>query len=180
MSINRRTFMQSSAAAMAATTLPKGKADACIFLWLGGGAAQTDTFDPKRRGDGKKVAGSAYDSIDTAIRGVKLSEHMPKTAPLLDRCVVMRSITHSIVSEHAAAANLVHTGRTPSGTLQYPSIGSVVAHQLAAKTEEVPSYVVMGYPNITRDPGFLGAKYGYVYLTQVDIGPNGLVRSPDV
>lgn len=180
MSINRRTFMQSSAAAMAATTLPKGKADACIFLWLGGGAAQTDTFDPKRRGDGKKVAGSAYDSIDTAIRGVKLSEHMPKTAPLLDRCVVMRSITHSIVSEHAAAANLVHTGRMPSGTLQYPSIGSVVAHQLAAKTEEVPSYVVMGYPNITRDPGFLGAKYGYVYLTQVDIGPNGLVRSPDV
>jgi hypothetical protein len=38
----------------------------------------------------------------------------------------------------------------------------------------------MGYPNITRDPGFLGAKYGYIYLTQVDIGPNGLVRPPDV
>jgi len=165
---------------MAATALPKGKADACIFLWLGGGAAQMDTFDPKRKGDGKKVAGSYYDSIDTAVRGVKLSEHMPKTAPLLDRCIVMRSITHSIVSEHAAAANLVHTGRMPSGTLQYPSIGSVVAHQLGAKTDEVPRYVVMGYPNITRDPGFLGAKYGYVYLTQVDIGPNGLVRPPDV
>ncbi len=165
---------------MAATAMPKGKADACIFLWLGGGAAQTDTFDPKVRGDGKKKAGSYYDSIDTAIRGVKLSEHMPKTAPLMDRCVVMRSITHSIVSEHAAAANLVHTGRMPSGTLQYPSIGSVIAHQLGAKTEEVPSYVVMGYPNITRDPGFLGAKYGYVYLTQVEIGPNGLVRPPDV
>jgi len=180
MSISRRGFMQSSAAAMAATALPKGKADACIFLWLGGGAAQMDTFDPKRKGDGKKVAGSYYDSIDTAVRGVKLSEHMPKTAPLLDRCIVMRSITHSIVSEHAAAANLVHTGRMPSGTLQYPSIGSVVAHQLGAKTDEVPRYVVMGYPNITRDPGFLGAKYGYVYLTQVDIGPNGLVRPPDV
>jgi len=180
MSISRRGFMQSSAAAMAATALPKGKADACIFLWLGGGAAQMDTFDPKRKGDGKKVAGSYYDSIDTAVRGVKLSEHMPKTALLLDRCIVMRSITHSIVSEHAAAANLVHTGRMPSGTLQYPSIGSVVAHQLGAKTDEVPRYVVMGYPNITRDPGFLGAKYGYVYLTQVDIGPNGLVRPPDV
>lgn len=180
MSFTRRGFMQSSAAAMAATTLPKGKADACIFLWLGGGAAQIDTFDPKQRGDGKKKAGSYYDSIDTAIKGVKVAEHLSKTAPLLDRCVLMRSITHSIVSEHAAAANLVHTGRMPSGTLQYPSIGSVIAHQLGPKTDEVPSYVVMGYPNITRDPGFLGAKYGYVYLTQVDIGPNGLVRPPDV
>ncbi|MBL8238453.1 MAG: DUF1501 domain-containing protein [Bryobacterales bacterium] len=180
MSFTRRGFMQSGAAAMAATALPKGKADACIFLWLGGGAAQIDTFDPKQRGDGKKKAGSYYDSIDTAIKGVKVAEHLSKTAPLLDRCVLMRSITHSIVSEHAAAANLVHTGRMPSGTLQYPSIGSVIAHQLGPKTDEVPSYVVMGYPNITRDPGFLGAKYGYVYLTQVDIGPNGLVRPPDV
>ena len=57
-----------------------------------------------KKGDGKKKAGGYYDSIDTAIRGVKLSEHFSKTAPLLDRCVLMRSITHSIVSEHAAAA----------------------------------------------------------------------------
>jgi hypothetical protein len=67
-----------------------------------------------------------------------------------------------------------------SGTIQYPSVGSIVSHELGAKSEEVPSYVVMGYPNITRDPGFLGAGYAYVYLTQVDIGPNGLVRPPDV
>lgn len=181
MSMNRRGFLQTGAAALAApAALPKGKADACILLWLGGGAAQLDTFDPKVRGDGKKKAGSYYDSIDTAIRGVRVTEHLSRTAPLLDRCVVMRTITHSIVSEHAAAANLVHTGRMPSGTLQYPSMGSVVAHQLGPKTDEVPSYVVMGYPNITRDPGFLGAKYGYIYLTQVDIGPNGLVRPPDV
>src|SRR6188474_3534591 len=164
--MTRRDLLKSGAAlgttalSAAVKAPPKGKADACIFLWLGGGAAQIDTFDPKERGDGKKKAGGYYGSIDTAIRGVKLSEHFSKTAPLLDRCVLMRSITHSIVSEHAAAANLVHTGRMPSGTLQYPSIGSVIAHQLGAKTEEVPSYVVMGYPNITRDPGFLGAKYG--------------------
>lgn len=176
--INRREFLATSLAAAAAPA--KGKADSCIFLWLGGGAAQIDTFDPKRRGDGKKIAGSAYGAIDTAIKNVQVCEHLKQTAPLLDRCAVIRSITHPIVSEHAAAANLVHTGRTPSGTLQYPSIGSVVSHQLGPKTEEVPNYVVMGYPNITRDPGFLGAKYGYVYLTQTEIGPNGLVRPPDV
>ncbi len=170
----------SDALRAAKTEMPKGKADACIFLWLGGGAAHIDSFDPKVRGDGKRQAGSYYDSIATAIPGVRLSEHLKRTAPLLDRCALIRSLSHDISGEHAAAANLVHTGRVPSGTIQYPSIGSVVSHQLGAKSEEVPAYVVMGYPNITRDPGFLGAKYGYVYLTQVETGPNGLVRAPDV
>ena len=160
--------------------LPKGKADACILLWLGGGAAHIDTFDPKRRGDGKKVAGSYYDAIDTAVKDVQVCEHLKRTAPLLDRCALIRTLGHDIVSEHGAASNLVHTGRMPSGTIQYPSIGSIVSKELGTKDPAVPAYVVMGYPNITRDPGFLGAKYGYVYLTQTETGPNGFVRPPDV
>jgi hypothetical protein len=185
MSITRRQLLQAAAAAPlagaeAGKAFPKGKADACIFLWLGGGAAHIDTFDPKVRGDGGKKAGSYYDAIDTAISGAQICEHLKHTAPLLDRCVLFRSITHTIKSEHGAASNLVHTGRLPSGTIQYPSVGSIVSHELGPKSDEVPAYVVMGYPNITRDPGFLGAKHGYVYLTQVDIGPNGLTRPPDV
>jgi hypothetical protein len=163
-----------------AEALPKGKADACIFLWLGGGAAHLDTFDPKVKGDGKGKAGTYYDSISTAIPGARVCEHLKQSADLLDRCVLVRSLHHTIGSEHGAAANLVHTGRMPSGTLLYPSIGSIVSHELGPKSEDVPSYIVMGYPNITRDPGFLGAKYGYVYLLQTETGPNGLVRPPDV
>ncbi len=182
--MQRRDFLMTGAAgaAMAAVNEapPKGKAGACIYIWLGGGAAHTDTWDPKVRGDGKKKPGSYYDSIDTAIRGEKVCEHLKKSAPLMDRAVIVRSVSHGISAEHAAAANLVHTGRLPSGTLQYPSIGSIVANQLGARTEEVPAYVVMGYPNIMRDPGFLGAKYGYVYLTQTETGPTGLIRPPDV
>jgi hypothetical protein len=186
MPITRRTILKTSAAALgtalspAATTTPKGKADACIFLWLGGGAAHMDTFDPKVRGDGVSKPGSYYDSIETAIPGARISEHLRQSAPLLDRCVLVRSLNHPISSEHAAAANLVHTGRMPSGTIIYPSIGSIVSHELGAKSDQVPAYVVMGYPNITRDPGFLGAKYGYVYLLQIETGPNGLIRPPDV
>src|SRR4051812_32529423 len=52
----------------------KGKADRCIFIWLGGGACHIDTFDPKRKGDGKKVAGSYYDAIETAIPGEKVCQ----------------------------------------------------------------------------------------------------------
>jgi hypothetical protein len=182
MMLTRRDLLKTAAAlpAVAVANTPKGKADACIFLWLGGGAAHIDTFDPKIKGDGKKKAGSYYEAIDTAIPGAKVCEHLSRTAPLLDRCVLVRTLNHDIISEHGAAANLVHTGRKPSGTLLYPSIGSIVSHELGTKSEQIPSYVVMGYPNVMRDPGFLGAKHGYVYLTQVETGPNGLVRAPDV
>ena len=59
---------------------PKGRAEHCIFVWLGGGAAHIDTWDPKRVGDGKKIAGSAYPAIDTAIPGVQVCEHLSHCA----------------------------------------------------------------------------------------------------
>jgi hypothetical protein len=90
----------------------------------------------------------------------------------------VRSVTHDISGEHAAAANLVHTGRKPSGTILYPAIGSIVSHELGSKSEELPAYVVMGYPSIIRDPGFLGAKHGYVYLTQIETGAKRIGPSP--
>lgn len=196
--LNRRSFIRTGISAAAAvgvgaggsgsqvspqsakSDLIPGKADACIFIWLGGGAAHIDTFDPKKRGDGKKKAGSYYGSIETAISGVRVCEHLHRTARLMDRCVLVRSVNHRISNEHGAATNLMHTGRKPSGTLIYPSIGSIVSHELGGKSDEVPSYVVMGYPNIARDPGFLGPKHGYVYLTQTETGPNGFIRPPDV
>ncbi len=190
MNLNRREFLKASAAtafaaplaglAAPAKPVPKGKAEACIFLWMGGGMAQIDTFDPKGRGDGKKVPGCAYETIGTAIPGVKISEHLRQTAAVLDRCVLLRSLSHEQFAEHGAATYLVHTARKPSETVVYPSIGSVVAHQLGPRSESVPPYVVMGYPNIARDPGFLGPQHGYVYLTQLETGPNGLIRAPDV
>src|SRR4051794_32974568 len=94
----RREFLQSgllATAALAASATaraeskakpkPRGKADACIMLWLGGGAAQVDTFDTKGRGDGKKRPGSYYDAIPTAIPGASVCEHLPRVARRLDR-----------------------------------------------------------------------------------------------
>jgi hypothetical protein len=166
--------------AFAAPKPPRGTADACILLWLGGGAAQIDTFDPKRRGDGKKQAGSAYESIPTAIPGVSVCEHLPRMARRLDRCVLVRSLHHKIIDEHAAATNLLHTGRPVSGTVTYPSIGSIVVHERGLGGDGVPAYVVIGYPNVTRGPGFLGSKFGYVYLTDTEVGPTGLTPPADI
>lgn len=157
---------------------PRGTAEACIFIWLGGGAAQIDTFDPKRKGDGRKRPGSYYDAIDTPVPSIQVCEHLHRTAALMDRCAILRTVNHKSVDEHAAATNLMHTGRPTSGTIIYPSIGSIVAHQRGAAQDGVPEYIVMGYPNVTRGPGFLGAKHSYVYLTDTHVGPNGLRRAP--
>ena len=166
---------------LASEATPKGKADSCIFIWLGGGACHVDTWDPKTRGDAeKKIPGSYYDSIPTAVNDVAVCEHLHRTAKLLDRCVLLRSVHHDVVDEHAAAVNRLHTGRPTSGTTIYPSIGSVVSHQLGPGAEAVPPYVVMGYPNLTRGPGFLGPEAGFVYLTDTNAGPSGLKLPPDV
>src|SRR5687768_3339667 len=86
------TFGRTSFADEPLPVIPKGKADRCIFIWLGGGACQIDTFDPKRKGDGKKQAGSYYDAIETAIPGEKVCQHLSRLAPLMDRTAVLRTV----------------------------------------------------------------------------------------
>ncbi len=187
--MNRRQFLSTTAFALAASAakssaissmpLLRGKAEHCIFVWLGGGMSHIDTFDPKRRGDpAKKLAGSLYDSIDTAVPGVQVCEHLKKMAPLMDRVTAVRTLHHEVIDEHAAATNRMHTGRPVSGTVAYPSLGSVVAFERGAAAEGAPPYVLIGYPNVTRGPGFLGSRAGYLYLTDTSHGPAGLSR-PD-
>jgi hypothetical protein len=159
--------------------LIQGKAEHVISIWLGGGMGQVDTFDPKMKGDpAKKQAGSYYDSIETSVPGVRLCEHLPKLAPLMDRVTAVRSVHHEVIDEHAAATNRMHTGRPISGTIMYPSLGSIIAHERGAAGDGVPSYVLIGYPNVTRGPGFLGTRDSYLYLTDTRQGPAGLTR-PD-
>lgn len=153
----------------------KGTAEHVISIWLGGGMGQIDTFDPKRKGDPKaKVPGSYYDAIDTAVPGVQVCEHLSMLAPLMDRVTAVRTVHHDVIDEHAAATNRMHTGRAVTGTVVYPSLGSVIANQLGAAQDGAPPYVLIGYPNVTRGPGFLGASSGYLYLTDTGQGPAGL------
>jgi hypothetical protein len=187
--MNRRDFLRTSAAlavaspALADSPLPRGKADHCILVWLGGGMGQIDTFDPKVVGDSKaspKRAGSLYPSIPTGVPGVSVCEHLPKLAGLMDRVTAVRTVHHKVVDEHAFATNLVHTGRTTSGNVTYPSVGSIVAHERGAADPSVPAYILIGYPNVSRGPGFLGAKAGFVYLTDTEAGPAGFTRPAHV
>ena len=191
--MNRRQFIQTTGLALAGSScmspaaeggshvahFPKGKAEHCIHIWLGGGAAQVDTWDPKALGDAKsKKAGSYYPAIDTAVPGVRVCEHLPRCAKAMEDITAVRTVNHDVIDEHAAASNRMHTGRNVSGTIVYPSLGSIVAAERGTVGEGVPAYVVIGYPNFSRGPGYLGAKAGFLYLLDTDAGPAGLKR-PD-
>lgn len=187
--MNRRDFLSRSAALAAVAALPRsfagpvplvapprGKAEHCIFIWLGGGMSQIDTFDPKKRGNSKSkpsVPGTDYDLIDTAVPGVCYTEHLAQTARLAEHVTAVRTINHKLGIEHALATNFVHTGRPVSGSTIYPSVGSVIAHQRGAAADNVPAYMLIGYPSVSRGPGFLGAKHGYIYLVDTESGPAG-------
>ena len=194
--MNRRDFLKHSgilsgaaitgSAALAETaksSFPQGTAEQVVFLWLGGGMAQVDTFDPKKRGNSKaspKLAGSEYAAIDTVVPGVQFCEHLPRTAKLADRLTAMRTVNHHLIDEHAFGTNFVHTGRLISGSITYPSIGSIIGHVRGPANPDVPAYMLIGYPNVSRGPGFLGAKGGYVYLVDTESGPAGFSRPDDV
>ena len=194
--VNRRQALQASVAAGVGAgllpgfaraekhlkeNLPKGKAEHCIFMWLGGGAAQMDTFDPKRQSsDGRKDPGSAYKAIDTVVPGVQLCEHLQQTATVLDRCSLVRTLHHEVIDEHAAASYRMHIGRPVSGTVVYPSVGSIIVHTKGQLTDKVPAYVLMGYPSPGRLPGFLGPECGFIYLTDTGSGPKALSRPPRI
>ena len=103
------------ASAAAASTVPLGKAEHCIFMWLGGGYAQIDTFDAKpTKGDGKKVAGCCYDMIDTAIPW------------LVFLAIVLSLIPHDM--QYGPQAALIAEAFTPR--LRYS--GSSLGYQLAS------------------------------------------------
>ena len=191
---SRRQFMATAGAAGALAAINSthavedsefgfapGKAEHCIMIWLGGGACHIDTWDPKRQGDpSARTSGSAYAAIDTAIDGTQVCEHLQKCACVLDRMNIIRTTHHGLIDEHAIATNMMHTGRHISGTVTYPSIGSLMAYHKGAANDNAPPYVLIGYPTVSRSAGFLGPKHGFVYLTDTREGPSGLARPANI
>ena len=102
-----------------------GKAKACILIWLDGGASHLETFDPKPEAPAE-VRGP-FDAMETRVPGVRISEHMPRTAAMLDKVALVRSMT-SPFGVHNFGVQYVMTGHKPTPAVEYATIGSVVAH----------------------------------------------------
>jgi len=85
-----------------------GQAKNCIILFLSGGAAHLDTFDPKPKAP-VEIRGE-FDTIETALNGVRFSEYLPNTAKILDKVAVVRSMTHESAG-HAPGGYIMFTGQ---------------------------------------------------------------------
>jgi hypothetical protein len=151
----------------------KGRGKACILLWMNGGPSHLDTFDPK---PGTKTGGE-FKAIDTRIKGVKFSEHLPLVAEQADKLAVIRSMTTK-EGNHDRAGYLVHTGYAPSTTLQHPSLGAWVSHELGDEAAELPNFVSIRGPSIGA--GFLGVQHSPFAIQKPAEGVRNLPLTKDV
>src|SRR4051794_18611045 len=110
-----------------------GKAKNCLIVFLSGGASHHDTFDPKP--DAPAEIRGEFGTIATSLPGVRFSEHLPRTAKVMDRVALVRSMTHPH-ADHAVGGYIMFTGHSyerPApeanfmGRQEAPHIGSVLA-----------------------------------------------------
>ena len=134
-----------------------GKAKSVINIYLPGGMAHQESFDPKV-GSPIEYRGP-MEAIRTKLDGVWFSENLKETAKIADKITVVRSMTHGEAA-HERGTHSMFTGYRPSPAIAYPSMGSVVAHELGERNN-LPPYILI--PNQTTPyagTGYLGSAFG--------------------
>jgi hypothetical protein len=184
--LGRRQFLGTAALAGLVLRPPPAAAQAprtirsCVLVFYYGGPSHLDTFDPKP--DAPAEVRGEYRTIPTAVPGTRVCEHLPRTARLMDRLALVRSLHHPMRNHNSAAAEAL-TGRTPAGGDQelltddprgLPTLGSAVAYALGPRASVLP-YVALPYTlyNVVQlpgqTPGLLGGTFDRF---QVDRDPN--------
>lgn len=196
----RRQFLQQlSAASLAALaggaprlaaageqlTHPKPTADTCILLWMAGGMAAPDTFDPKfyhpfEVGTPIEKIGSTFPAIDTAVDSIKFTAGLEHIAGVMDRGTLVRThvqpdLGHILHSRHQYHW---HTGYVPPQTVAAPHIGAWMARVLGPRNPAIPAFVDIGQRlegvgekeelKAFHTAGFFGAEYGPFLLPHAD------------
>lgn len=169
-------------AAPVRSTLPGfGKAKSVLVVFAGGGQSQLDTWDPKPNAPAE-VRGS-FGTIATALPGVRVCEHMPMIARRLDRCTLVRSMSHDDL-DHGSACYLSLTGqfhpRKSSNPIpkpsDYPVLGSIVQRVRPARGLPYSAALLNGpllAPELVsagQYPGLLGRAYEPLQLGDVSQG----------
>ncbi|EMI52320.1 DUF1501 domain-containing protein [Rhodopirellula sallentina] len=157
-----------SDAGVPAVPAETAKAKAVIQIWLSGGPAHTDMFDPKPD-SGSDYTGPLSHPIETNVAGIRIGELLPELAKVADKYSLIRSMTHG-QNGHETASYLTQTGRMP-GRLVYPAAGAVVtafkgfpdseatANGSGAKSL-IPPYIVLTQPmGRFSEAGFMGIRY---------------------
>lgn len=135
---------------------PDAPAKSIIYLFLQGGIAQQESWDPKPHAPVENRG--MFGSIPTSLPGIRFNELMPRTAKVADKITVIRSMSHG-ENDHDRGIHIMFTGYDPSPVVQYPSFGSVIAHELGDRNELPPFINVPEQIAPASGPGFLSAAY---------------------
>jgi hypothetical protein len=162
---------------IARAAAPDATADAVIVIWMAGGMAQTETFDPKRYtpfepGVRTERVLSTFPCIDTAVDNIKFSQGLERVARVIDRGAVIRTFQGADLGFilHSRHQYHWHTGYIPPQTVAMPHLGAVVSKTLGPRNPTVPAFVAIGQdleigaesPAVKafHTAGFLGSEYG--------------------
>jgi hypothetical protein len=144
----------------------------CILLWMNGGPSQIDTFDLKPG----HANGGPYKAIETAVPGLRISEHLPKLAGQMKDLALIRSMSTK-EGDHGRATFHLRTGYMPQGLVQYPALGALVAKELADDRLDLPSFVSIApfrfLSPAAFGPGFLGHEYAPLIVGEQTLGRPG-------
>lgn len=127
-------------------------AKSVIVVWLAGGPATLDMWDPK---EGRETGGPTK-AIETSIKGVQFSDNLPTLAKQAGNLAVIRSMV-SREGSHERGRYLLHTGYVPTGTVIHPSMGSITAMELGNKKLDLPNFISLG--GSTDGAGFLPPEF---------------------
>lgn len=125
-----------------------------ITLWMNGGMSQLETWDPHSG----TPSGGEVQSIRTILPELSISEFLPQMAEQMHDVTLIRSLT-SLEGDHARGAAYVKTGYRLEPTLVYPSLGSIVAHELPDPGVEIPQHVSLGADDFFPRGGYLGNEW---------------------
>ncbi len=178
--VRRREFLRTISAAGAAAGLLswpevmalnaqelRKRGMACILLWMQGGPSQFETFSPKPGHDN----GGPTQAIPTSVEGIEIAENLPELAQVMEHLCLIRSMT-SREGSHPRATYLMHTGYLPTASIKYPSLGAMVAHQIAPPASELPDFVRVGGGRDSSGGGLLGTKYDPFVVPRAGRPPN--------
>jgi hypothetical protein len=177
--MNRRGFIQSGAVfgitlpALLANQGGTAKAKSLIHVYLPGGMATQEAWDPKPFSP-LEYRGP-FSAIDTNVTGLRFSETMKDMAKVADKITVIHSMTHGEAAHDRGTQNMF-TGYKPSPALKYPSFGAVVSHELGTRKDMPPYICIPKLPNPHANAGYLSPAYGPFGLGSDPASANFKVR----
>ena len=152
--LHRRGFLRAGAFGAAGLSLPRllrseartaapKRFNNVIILWMRGGPSHIDMWDPKP--DAPVEVRGEFGTIPTPVPGIQLTDMLPKTAKIMGKWSIVRSLHHHD-SGHSAGDQICFTGYN-SGPMPdeniHPSIGSIVSKQLGHENPKLPAYVMI-------------------------------------